>query len=43
MLEAFLLEAQRMQQLRHPNVVAFFGMAVDNQRGLLLMELCDGE
>lgn len=41
-MEAFLLEAQRMQQLRHPNVVAFFGMAVENQRGLLLMELCDG-
>ena len=31
-----------MQQLRHPNIVSFFGMAVDNQKGLLLMELCDG-
>lgn len=42
MLESFLLEAQRMQQLRHANIVSFYGMALDNAKGLLVMELCEG-
>ena len=38
-----LQEAGRLQLLRHPNVVGFFGVSVDGSKGLLLMEYCEGE
>lgn len=41
-LEAFVSEAHRMQQLRHPNIVNFFAVAVEHTKGLLIMELCAG-
>ena len=40
--EAFLTEAQRMQALRHPQLVAFYGVCLDGPIGILLLELCEG-
>ena len=31
-----------MQQLRHPNVVGFYGVSLDGPKGILLMEFCEG-
>lgn len=38
-----LQEAVHMQALRHPNVVSFFGVSLLGSKGVLLMELCEGE
>lgn len=41
-LPARLQEASRMQLLRHPHIVSFFGVSVDGTAGLILMEYCEG-
>lgn len=41
MQEAFLNEALRLHALRHPNVVAFYGMMLKGGKGTVLMELCE--
>lgn len=36
-------EAIRLQQLRHPHVVGFFGVSIDDAgRGILILEFCQG-
>ncbi|PRW57729.1 Serine threonine- kinase CTR1 [Chlorella sorokiniana] len=40
--EAFITEALRLQQLRHPNVVGLMGIALTPRRGVLLLEYCQG-
>ncbi|KAL4436547.1 hypothetical protein ABPG75_003686 [Micractinium tetrahymenae] len=35
-------EAMRLQVLRHPNVVSFFGMVLEGLTGKLVMEFCEG-
>jgi len=37
-----LQEAMRMQLLRHPHIVVFYGMSLDGNRGTLLLEFCEG-
>ncbi|EFN56522.1 hypothetical protein CHLNCDRAFT_144136 [Chlorella variabilis] len=40
--EAFVTEAVRLHQLRHPAVVGFVGVALSGSRGILLLEMCEG-
>ncbi|KAL4418721.1 hypothetical protein ABPG77_008592 [Micractinium sp. CCAP 211/92] len=40
--EAFVLEAERMHQLRHAHVVALYGVALSGPVGVLIMEYCGG-
>ncbi|KAL4452700.1 hypothetical protein ABPG75_008362 [Micractinium tetrahymenae] len=40
--EAFVLEAERMHQLRHAHIVALYGVALSGPVGVLLMEYCGG-
>ncbi|KAI7835611.1 hypothetical protein COHA_010488, partial [Chlorella ohadii] len=39
----FVQEAAMLRRLRHPNVVGFQGVAVTEERGILLMEFCAGK
>ncbi|KAL4452702.1 hypothetical protein ABPG75_008364 [Micractinium tetrahymenae] len=40
--EAFVLEAERLHQLRHAHVVTLYGVALSGPIGVLLMEYCGG-
>ena len=35
-------EATHLQHLRHPNVVALYGIALTKTKGIVVMELCEG-
>lgn len=39
---SFVQEALSLQRLRHPHVVAFFGVSLDGPRGIILQECCEG-
>lgn len=43
--QAFLEEAAALVSVRHPHLVIFRGVALehDGSKGILLMELCEGE
>lgn len=36
--QQFVREAERLHQLRHPHVVALYGVALSGPQGILLME-----
>ena len=36
--QQFVREAERLHQLRHPHVVALYGVALSGPKGILLME-----
>lgn len=40
--EAFVREARHLCALRHPNVVALQGVSVAGDRGIVLLEYCEG-
>ncbi|PRW45638.1 serine threonine- kinase receptor R831 [Chlorella sorokiniana] len=42
MQEAFVTEATRLHALRHPNIIAFFGICVANGKGIVIMEFAEG-
>lgn len=33
----------RLKALRHPNIVTLFGLVLNPPKGVLVMELCEGE
>lgn len=39
---ACVQEAMHLQHLRHPNVVALYGIALSKTKGIVVMELCEG-
>lgn len=43
MRELFLSEASRLAQLRHPHIVTLFGLSLTPSKGVVFMELCEGE
>ena len=38
-----LQEAERLRELRHPNVPTLFGICLPPGQGVVLMEHCEGE
>ncbi|KAL4431314.1 hypothetical protein ABPG75_006570 [Micractinium tetrahymenae] len=42
MRQLFLLEASKLAQLRHPHIVTLFGLSLTPEKGVVLMELCEG-
>ncbi len=43
MRELFLAEASKLAQLRHPHVITLFGLSLTPDKGVVFMELCEGE
>ena len=39
---ACLQEAMRLQALRHPNLVGFYGVCLAGSKGVVLLEYCEG-
>lgn len=40
--QAFVTEATRLHSLRHPNVIAFYGISIKEGKGLVIMEFAEG-
>jgi serine/threonine protein kinase len=43
MRESFVTEALLLQNLRHPNIIGFFGLSLTADRGVVLLEYAEGE
>lgn len=37
-----MTEATRLHSLRHPNVIAFYGISIKEGKGLVIMEFAEG-